>query len=175
MLAETFPNTSEICMSEWGLRLSLCAMLFSLFLLPQLLPTCLVKPHSDTSSTCLLPLLCILHAYLPPLLFLSLPSHSSPPCPTSHNTPTLVMPPAPPSAGRLCGQAENKQTRAAWWNCSDLDQSKCFSGLQFPPCKMQMIFNASAKYFKVFWWKRSCNTQASDIIRPSPLRELSLL
>lgn len=121
---------------------------------------------SPTCATCHPPLLGILHDCLSSLLSFSFPSlhHHNPDCTTYWQT-ALLVPPHP----SFCWQAlwlrgEEQQGGTT----ETLSKARCFSVPQFPPCKMQVIFTSSEKHFKVFWWKRPCNTQASWLISSHP-------
>lgn len=101
----TFATTSGTCSTGWGQRLSLCMTRLPLSLLPQLLPTWLVRPPRHT-STCY------------PLL-LAVPIF---PFPVLSSTPLMAQHPPRPSHSSALLWA------AAGWGCSDLDRSQMLLG-----------------------------------------------
>lgn len=148
-------------MSGWGQRLAICMILLPLSFLPQVLPTWLMKPSSHISDMCNMPPPSpgILHECLTSLLSLSLPSLSSPPYSWLHNSLAAHTTNSPPSLHMLAGTVA-EQRRAAG-TAVTLSKVRCFSEPQFLPCKRQVLFTTSIKHFKVLWWMRPRNTQAS--------------
>lgn len=126
VLVETFAATSETCSTGWGQRLALCMTLLPLSLLPQLLPTRLVRPPRHTSTCHPLLLASPFVAVALPFFYLSLPSLCSPPHPRSHSHPAGNATPLP------CWWSEQQQQGGT---AVTFRGGRCFSVPQFPPVK----------------------------------------
>lgn len=153
-------------MSGWGQRLAICIILLPLSDTVHLAHET-IQPHlRHLQHATPLSWASFMSVWLPffPSPFLPSLLHHIPDCTTRWQLTLLVLP--HPS---ICWQAlwpsrEEQQGGTA----VTLGKVRCFSGPQFLPCKRQVLFTASIKHFKVFWWMRPRNTQASQLIRSQP-------